>query len=129
MRSGKFTFVAALAVLCAISMWGQEITGSITGVVTDSTGALMANVKVTVTNTGTNVSKVVQTGPSGAYRVPFLFFGTYRVSAEASGFKTTVVENVTLSTSEEARVDVALTVGQVSEVVNISESAVSLKSE
>ncbi|MFN0170492.1 MAG: carboxypeptidase regulatory-like domain-containing protein [Bryobacteraceae bacterium] len=129
MSRSAFAFAVALIVLMTGSLWGQEITGSITGVVTDSTGALMANVKVTVTNTGTNVSKVVQTGPSGAYRVPFLFFGTYRVSAESQGFKTTIVENVTLSTSEEARVDVALTVGQVSEVVNISESAVSLKSE
>jgi len=55
----------------------QEITGSISGVVSDPTGALIPGVKVTVTNTGTNVSKSVITGASGAYRVPFLFFGTY----------------------------------------------------
>ena len=107
----------------------QEITGSISGVVTDTSGAVIPGVKVTVTNTGTNVAKIVTTGPSGAYRVPFLFFGTYRVTGEQDGFKTTQVDNVQLSTSEEVRVDLAMSVGQVSEVVNVSENVVALKTE
>lgn len=122
------------AAFAAVLLWaglslGQEITGSISGVVTDASGAFMPNVAVTVLNTQTNVSNTVRTGPSGTYRVPFLFFGRYRVSAEAPGFKTTVVENISLSTSEEVRVDVRMAVGQVTETVNVTESAVTLKSE
>ena len=107
----------------------QEITGSISGVVSDSSGALIPGVKVTVTNTGTNVSKSVVTGASGAYRVPFLFFGTYQVKAEHDGFKTSQMDNVTLSTSEDVRADLTLTVGEVTEVVEVSGTAVALKTE
>lgn len=107
----------------------QEITGSISGVVSDSSGALIPGVKVTVTNTGTNVSKSVVTGASGAYRVPFLFFGTYQVKAEHDGFKTSQMDNVTLSTSEDVRADLTLTVGEVTEVVEVSGMAVALKTE
>ena len=119
-----------LFILCAAGpAAAQEITGSISGVVRDSSGAVTPNVKVTVTNVGTNVAKIVTTGPSGAYRVPFLFFGTYRVTGELEGFKTTQVDNVVLSTSEENRVDLTMTVGQVSEVINVAEAAISLKTE
>ena len=89
----------------------------------------MPNVKVTVLNIATNVSNAVTNGASGAYRVPFLFFGPYRVTAEALGIKTTVVDGISLSTSEEIRVDVRMTAGQVSEVVTVAESAIALKSE
>ena len=80
--------------LCTSKAVAQEITGSISGVVSDSSGALIPGVKVTVTNTGTNVSKTVVTGASGAYRVPFLFFGTYQVKAEHEGFKTSQMDKV-----------------------------------
>src|SRR5262245_11426553 len=111
------------------SLAAQEITGSINGVVSDPTGALIPGVKVTVTNTGTNVSKSVITGASGAYRVPFLFFGTYQVKAEHEGFKTSQRDNVTLSTSEDVRVDFSVAVGEVTEVVEVSGSAIALKTE
>src|SRR5882724_507177 len=94
-----------LIILAVPFLYSQEITGSITGEVRDSSGAMMPGVKVTVVNTGTNVVKTVNTGPSGTYRVPFLIFGKYTVTAELQGFKVSRVENVQVSTSEEARVD------------------------
>ncbi len=114
---------------CLLPASAQEITGSISGVAVDTTGAVVPNVKVTVLNTKTNVSRIVTTGPSGAYRVPFLFFGTYRVTGELAGFKTTQADNVNLSTSEEARVDLTMAVGQLAEVVNVSETVLGLKTE
>ena len=80
LRTLKILSCFLLFSLSAGNAAAQEITGSIGGVVSDSSGALIPGVKVTVTNTGTNVSKSVVTGASGAYRVPFLFFGTYRVT-------------------------------------------------
>jgi hypothetical protein len=122
-------FLFSILLLWASSLYAQQITGTISGMVADSSGAAMANVKVTVLHTGTNVAKTVTTGVTGSYRVPFLIFGKYKVTAESSGFKTSTVENVNLSASEEVRVDLALTVGQITETVNVTENAISLKSE
>lgn len=117
------------ALLTVQALCAQEITGSISGEVRDASGSVMPGVNVTVLNTGTNVSKVVTTGPSGTYRVPFLIFGTYSVSAELQGFKTSRAENVQVSTSEEARVDLTLSVGDVKETVTITAREALLKTE
>jgi Carboxypeptidase regulatory-like domain/TonB dependent receptor len=121
--------IVALLLAMAVSLHAQEITGSINGIVTDSTGGVLPGVQVTVTNIGTNVAKTVTTGPSGAYVVPFLFFGTYRVTAELTGFKTARAENVRLSTSEQVRVDLTLSVGDVTESVEVTATEVLLKTE
>src|SRR5688572_23705791 len=109
-----------LFALCALVLRSQEITGSIGGEVRDSSGAVMPGVRVNVLNTGTNVAKTITTGPSGTYRVPFLFFGNYRVTGEMTGFKTVRIDNIGLSTSEDVRVDLTMTVGEVSETVEVS---------
>ena len=132
MSSQRVSLVVVSLLLLSLSVGSvaaQEITGSISGVVSDSSGALIPGVKVTVTNTGTNVSKTVVTGASGAYRVPFLFFGTYQVKAEHDGFKTSQMDKVTLSTSEDVRADLTLSVGEVTEVVEVSGMAIALKTE
>src|SRR5215472_23505 len=112
-----------------ISLHSQEITGSISGEIRDSTGAVMPGVRVTVRNMETNVAKAVLTGPSGTYRVPFIIFGRYSVSAESTGFKVSRAENVQVSTSEEARVDLALSVGEVNETVTVEAREALLKTE
>ena len=112
-----------------ISLHSQEITGSISGEIRDSTGAVMPGVRVTVRNMETNVAKSVFTGPSGTYRVPFIIFGRYSVSAESPGFKVSRAENVQVSTSEEARVDLALSVGEVNETVTVDAREALLKTE
>ena len=119
----------ALFLVAGVSLVAQEITGSISGIVMDPSGAVLPGVQVAVTNTGTNVSKTVTTGPSGAYVVPFLFFGTYRVTAEVKGFKTARAENIRLSTSEQVRVDLTLAVGDVTETVEVTANDVQLKTE
>jgi hypothetical protein len=121
--------ITILALVFSSAVYAQEITGSISGVATDSSGAVIPGVRVTVLNTGTNLSKTVVTGPGGAYRVPFLFFGTYRVTGEMTGFKTVRVDHVTLSTSEEARVDLLMAVGEVTETVQVTAQDVILKTE
>ena len=112
-----------------ISLHSQEITGSISGEIRDSTGAVMPGVRVTVRNMETNVAKSVLTGPSGTYRVPFIIFGRYSVSAESPGFKVSRAENVQVSTSEEARVDLTLSVGEVNETVTVDAQEALLKTE
>src|SRR5258706_14159436 len=126
-------FWSSLFVVCALltvqPLRSQEITGSISGEVRDVSGSVMPGVNVTITNIGTNIAKVVTTGPSGTYRVPFLIFGTYSVAAELTGFKTSRAERVQVSTSEEARVDLTLSVGDGKETVTVTARAALLKTE
>jgi len=94
-------------------------TGSITGIVTDPSGAVVPDVEVTVTNAGTNVSRVTLTTPSGDYSVTGLFPGRYSVSAKKKGFQTTSVPAFELQVDQIARVDLGLQVGEVTQVVSV----------
>src|SRR5438309_10932199 len=68
--------------------------GNILGTVTDSSSAVVAKAKVTVTNTATNISQVVESNEDGNYTVPYLRPGTYRVTVEAAGFQKAVVDSI-----------------------------------
>ncbi len=103
--------------------------GSIVGTVTDASGAAVANAKVQVTNTATNISKQITTNDSGNYTVPYLRPGTYRVTVEAAGFDKSVVDNVSLVVAQERRVDVVMKVGAVTTQVEVSAGALALDTE
>ena len=75
-------------------------TGSIAGVVTDSTGALVGSAQVTATHVGTGAVRTLQSSESGAYSIPNLPVGKYVVSFEKSGFKPIKVDGVEVSTIE-----------------------------
>src|SRR6516165_10986344 len=104
-------------------------TGTILGTVTDSTGAIVPNVKVTVTNTATKVVFQTITNSSGDYNAPSLNPGTYTVSAEANGFQKTVVSSFTLTVNQHARVDLSLKPGAVSETITTTAQAVALDTD
>ncbi|MBL8221869.1 MAG: carboxypeptidase regulatory-like domain-containing protein, partial [Bryobacterales bacterium] len=95
-------------------------TAVLTGVVKDSTGAVVPNVKVTATNTGTNLSRSSVTDDSGNFRIAPLNPGPYRVDAEASGFKKATVPEVILEVGQQARIDVDLQVGDVSQTLEVT---------
>jgi hypothetical protein len=122
--------VMILALFCsALMVSAQVTTGSILGNVTDSAGAPIANAKVTITDTGKNTSSTYTTDAEGGYTAPFLIPGTYSISVEASGFKKGLASNVVVQIDQKARIDFALAVGQVSEVVEISASTALLNTE
>jgi Carboxypeptidase regulatory-like domain len=97
----------------------QAVTGTIIGRVTDSSGAVVPGVTVTLTNTGTKLTRVVTTDTDGEYSAPSLPTGKYSVSAEISGFKTVTMSNIDLGVDQRVRIDVTLEVGTVSEAVTI----------
>jgi hypothetical protein len=107
----------------------QTATGQITGVVNDANGAALAKVKVTVTNQQTNQSRESVTSESGTYTFPLLPVGIYSVTAELQGFRTAKRSNITINVDQVARIDVDLTVGDVTAVVEIQSSAVTLDTE
>jgi hypothetical protein len=105
------------------SLHGQATFGSITGTVTDSTGAVIPNAEVQVTNQGTNVSRAVNSGDSGTFEVPNLNAGTYKVTSKAAGFKTFTVEGIDVAALRTVRVDVRMEVGEVGTEVTVQGAA------
>src|SRR5262249_47731564 len=95
---------------------------SISGTVTDASGAVVPNAQVTVLNTATSVTRTLVTNDSGFYNAPNLLPGPYQVKTSASGFAT-MVERLELTVGAEAVVNVQLKAGEVTEVVQIGGGA------
>jgi carboxypeptidase family protein len=91
---GSWLLAAALA--AAPGTLAQEITGTITGTVADQTGGVLPGVTVTVRNTGTGLTRELQTGAEGGYNVPLLPVGRYEVTFVLAGFQTTAAQNIQL---------------------------------
>ena len=123
-----------LLALCCLTMaasrlWAQADKATVTGVVKDSSGALIAHATVKAANTVTNLAEEVVTDDSGVYRIAALIPGTYRLTASAAGFKSADLTNIVLQVSQQARVDITLEVGGVSESVQVVASSPSLDTE
>src|SRR5213593_3892488 len=101
----------------------QVTTGTITGTVKDSAGAVLPGVSIKLTNTDTGASRTVIADELGRYNGPQLPLGGYEISAELPGFQTAVRRGVTLTIGREAVVDFALQVGSVSQEVTVNAEA------
>ena len=122
-----FLLVCAL-VLLAPSRTLAQIggTGSIQGVVTDATGAVIPGVTVTATNVATGVKTPRQTNEAGLYVITPLPPGEYAVAVSAPGFKPIVQEKVIVDALSTVAVNLSLQVGSVSETVTVSEAPAQL---
>jgi hypothetical protein len=83
----------------------QTNRATVTGIVTDSSGAAVVGVDVTATNTGTNVPTKTVSNQVGIYVLPNLFPGEYSVTFEKKGFETLLRPTLTLNSTQEARID------------------------
>jgi hypothetical protein len=123
-------FVAVLAMLF-IGTFGvtttiaqsQALNGQIEGFISDANGAGVPNASVVVRSIDTGAERTVSTDASGFYRVPLLPLGGYRVTVEASSFKRTVREGITLSAGQTASINISLEPGDVSATVTITSDA------
>ena len=126
-------FLFLITLLCLVTVAtdvsAQVTTGSILGTIHDQTGAVVPNASVTVTDTGKGTTNVVQTNGDGEYNVPFLIPGTYNVSVESPGFKKTVSNNIVIDIDQRARIDLSLSPGGTSEVVEVTTTAPLIKSD
>lgn len=121
-------FVICLVMVLLVPLYGQTL-GEIAGEVKDASGAVIPNATVTVTNTGTNVSRTGKTNEAGLYTFPSLVPGVYTVKVDAAGFRPTTKTNVELQVQGNMRVDFALEVGQVAESIEVSGSAALMTTE
>lgn len=99
-----------IAIACVWSAMGQTVTGSITGLVTDPSGAVVVGAKVTAENNATGVQTSAQTNGAGAYTIRFLPIGTYSVTVEAKGFAPAKVAAFPLEIDQTAKINIALQV-------------------
>src|SRR5262249_32275022 len=93
------------------------------GTASDSTGALIPGVSVTATNVATGIVNTVVSNEAGAYQFASLQTGTYKVTAELSGFQTQSYNNVVLGLSQQVRLNFTLQVGTITQTVEVSVAA------
>jgi hypothetical protein len=115
--------LAAVLVCTAPPAFAQATTATIFGSITDASGAAVPGAEVTATNVETNVTRSATTGADGSYQLVFLPIGTYRVDANARGFKKFEQTGIVLDVNRNARVDAVLQVGAVSETVEVTSDA------
>jgi hypothetical protein len=116
----KFSRLAALLLACSASIFAQESRGTINGRVMDPSGAIVPGAEVRAINEQTNVTASAKTNEAGNYSIPFLAPGTYKLSADLTGFKKTEKPGITLRVGDVLNVDLTLEVGTASETVEVS---------
>ena len=121
-------FVTMLAVLLGTAFGQSTNSGDIRGVVTDSTGAAVPGVNVTVQNVNTGVSKVYVTNNDGVYDTSSIVAGTYKITFAKAGFSELVRPSVTLN-AENTTINAQLSVGAVTEQVVVNIDVPLLKTE
>ena len=110
-------------ILCAgLNAHAQQITGTISGTVKDTQGAVVTSATVKATNVDTGLSRSSATTADGAYLIQYLPVGTYLVEVNAAGFKRFVQENLVLNVDQTRELDLILAVGIQSETVTVTEA-------
>ena len=120
--SVSFAFVSS-------HLFSQQVTGTIKGVVTDPSGAVLANATVDITSKATGLTRTVTTNTAGEYVAPDLPFGVYRVSVKQANFKESVTDNVDLHVSSVAVVNVTLLLGSTTEQVTVEANAIQVQTD
>jgi len=121
--SRRTVVILGALIIALVGLPHAQTTATIFGTVTDSTKGVLPGAVITATNTLTNESRATQTDDIGYYNLPALALGVYTVRAEMPGFKTTVRSGIELSLNRNARVDVELPVGEVSDIVSVTGDA------
>lgn len=113
----------------APSLVAQINTGKISGIVTDSGGAVIANATLRATNQETSIVSTVQTQGNGSYLINFLIPGHYTVEAETPGFQRSIERGIEVSAGDTARVDFSMRIGEVRQSVEVEAHPVAVNTE
>jgi len=129
MTKSRFFLTSLFVLLFALASMAQIQNGQFAGIVTDPSGAAVPNAKVTVTNQNTGLSVTAMTSSTGAYQFSELPPGVYKISVEASGFKTFTDVGVTLNAGSISHVDAKMVLGQTREVVEVTGESSQINTE
>src|SRR6202140_2924851 len=111
------------------SAWSQEVTASITGTITDPSGAVVAGAAVTATSQERGLTYTAVSNDSGLYRIGQLPVGTYGLKVEKSGFSSASHPAFVLTLNQVARIDIGMKVGQTTETVEVTGTAPVLETD
>src|SRR5882762_6851841 len=114
---------AATLILLAIPAVAQLPTGAILGTAKDTSGGVLPNTTVTITNVDTGLKRTVTTGDDGFYRAPELAVGHYEVRGEHAGFKTETRKGITLEVTDQAVINLIFEVGSAAQQVIVTGEA------
>ena len=112
----RIVVAALFSLLLVIAPALADLTGDLSGTVTDSTGATVSAAKISIKNLNTGQIRIIITSDSGEFSAPQLEIGTYRVTIEKDGFKS-FMQNAEVRSGEKTRIDAQMTLGNVSESV------------
>ena len=115
--------VLSVILFSASLAMAQLTRGTISGSVTDQSGAAVPGAAITVTNVDTGIARSLETGPEGRYAAPSLPLGNYEIRASLAGFQTTVRSGIRLTVGRRAVVDLVLQVGEVAQAVTVTGEA------
>ena len=122
-------FCFVLFILALPLAEGQKTTGTITGTVTDPSGAVLSGASVKLTNVGTGAERAAKTNTQGSFTFPELPAGTYTITVNNSGFKQSVQQNVELHVADITNVNVRMEVGTSTETVTVETSPINVETQ
>jgi hypothetical protein len=130
-RAAAVLALAALLLLCLFSglVFGQAVEGMLLGTVKDSSGGVIPNAKVVITEVNTGVSRTTQTNASGNYVFPSLDPGLYQVAVESAGFSKAIKDRVQVLVNTSVRADVELKPGEITDIVTVTASTAMLQTD
>ncbi len=127
--TAPFLVVLMFVVLTAYSAWAQAYSGTLTGVITDPSGAVIPTAKIVVKDIERGVAFAADADASGRYLVRALPPSTYRLTVEAPGFKTHIQEGIVLTVNQSAGVDVRLAMGAESQRIEVDATTLALATQ
>ena len=125
----RFCFVVLMGTLFTALSWGQVERGTVTGVVTDPTGAVVAGATVSIRSVNTNLITKTESSSGGIYYLPSLPPGRYELRVEHSGFRPAVVSDIVLGADLTATFNITLQVGAIAEAIQVQATAVQLEAQ
>lgn len=112
-----------LGLLCAVALRAQVVGATLSGTVTDPSGAAIPSAQISIKNTATGVTTSITADSSGLYSAPNLLPGTYDVTVTASGFATQIESNITLAVGQQQSLNITLKVGQATQKIEVTGAA------
>ncbi len=128
-RKSVLGLIAAAAVFLTALPANASITGSISGTVTDPSGAVLVGVKVTVTSVSTGIESKAVTDAKGFYRFPALNVDTYAVAVNQSGFRPFLESGVKIDANSDIQIDIQMQLGQTTDTVTVESNPVQVETQ
>ena len=126
MRTYRLSF---LSLILAAALFAQADRGSVVGTITDPSGGYVAGVSLQLRNQATNLDYSTVSKESGSFAFLNLPVGAYTLTAQGKGFQSQEIKGIAVQVNQQARIDIALRVGEVTQTVEVSASAAMIQSE